>query len=283
MNNKLPSGLSVLFMTELWERFGFYIVQGLLALYMTQNFNFTDRTSYSLLGAFTALAYIAPVIGGYLADKLLGFIPTIILGSIFLCLGYAILAINHLPTFYLALAIIVTGTGFLKPNISGLVGTLYAPNDPQRETGFTIFYVGIYIGVLLSTLTSGYIHIHFGWGASFSLASIGLVIALLIFISGKSKLYRRGENTLPSGKLSARVICYIGLIVFISFLSAWLIIGYHEFANIIFVILTITLCGMLFFLIFRHKAQQRKNLFLLLILFVFSTIFWALYFQTFFP
>lgn len=282
MNNKIRNGLSVLFMTELWERFGFYIVQGLLALYMTQNFNFTDRTSYSLLGAFTALAYIAPVIGGYLADKLLGFIATIILGGILLCIGYAILAINHLSTFYLALAIIVAGTGFLKPNISGLVGTLYAPNDPQRETGFTIFYVGIYIGVLLSTLTSGYVHVYFGWSTSFSLASIGMVIALMIFVSGKSKLTGRGENVIPSKKPLVRVLSYTSLIIFISCLFAWFIIKYHEIANITFVILSSVLSGMLFFLILRYKAQQRKNLALLLILFVFSTIFWALYFQTFF-
>lgn len=282
MNIKIPAGLPVLFMTEVWERFGFYIAQGLLALYMTKNFNFSDNVSYDILGAFTALAYIAPVIGGYIADKLLGFKNTVLLGGVFLCIGYAILAINHFPTFYFALAMIVTGTGLLKPNISSLVGTLYEPNDPSRETGFTIFYVGIYVGVLLSTVTSGYVSAGFGWRASFSLASFGIVIALITFIAGKKRLVGHGEFILsPEKNRTSMKTLAVGMVT-TTLLFSWLIINFYHLADNVFLLLSFVVGIFLVSLILRYRGEQQKHVLLLTILFGFSTIFWALYFQTFF-
>ena len=282
MSRKIPAGLPVLFMTEVWERFGFYIAQGLLALYMTKHFNFNDTVSYDILGAFTALAYIAPVIGGYIADKLLGFKNTVLLGGFFLCIGYAILAINYFPTFYFALAMIVTGTGLLKPNISSLVGTLYEPNDPSRETGFTIFYVGIYVGVLLSTVTSGYVSAGFGWEASFSLASFGIVIALITFIAGKKRLAGCGEFVASSHKTKF-FIPMVAAGMTISLLGfSWLIIDFYRLADNVFLLLSFVVGIFLVSLILRYKGEQKKHVLLLTILFGFSAIFWALYFQTFF-
>lgn len=285
MKIKIPSGLVVLFMTEVWERFGFYIAQGLLALYMTQKFNFNDAISYSILGAFTGLAYIMPVLGGYLADKLLGYKTSILIGGFLLCIGYAILAFNQLITFYLALAIIVVGTGFLKPNISSLVGALYSANDPQREAGFTIFYVGIYLGVLLSTLISGFVHNKFGWSASFSLASLGIIFGLITFISGRSSLKNYGNKpTIPEIPFLRFLppIVYMPSITLLMLISSWFIINFHQFASESFLLLGIILCTILFFVTVKYKAKQRQKLILLFVLFGFSSIFWALYFQTFF-
>src|SRR3990167_344985 len=133
-----PPALPVMFLTEMWERFGFYIVQGLLVLYMTQYFGYSDNKSYSILGAFTALAYIAPIVGGYLADRLLGFVTTTIWGGFVLMAGYALLAIpSQGAFFYPGPATIVIGTGMFNPCIASLLGTQYNTDDPRRDAGFT--------------------------------------------------------------------------------------------------------------------------------------------------
>src|SRR3990167_454908 len=169
-----PIALPFLFLTEMWERFGFYVVQGLLILYMTQYFGFTDNEGYTILGVFSALVYISPFIGGFLADKILGFKTAIVWGGLFLIVGYALLSLPYPKLlFYPALATIIIGNGLFKPNISSLLGTQYASNDPRRDSGFTIFYIGINIGAFLAGISSGYIKNFFGWRTSFGLAAFG--------------------------------------------------------------------------------------------------------------
>ena len=153
-----PKALPFLFLTEMWERFGFYVVQGLLVLFMTQHFGYSDSDSYTILGVFTALAYISPIFGGMLADKFLGFKTAIVWGGLFLILGYVFLALPFGKTFfYPGLATIIIGNGMFKPNISSLLGTQYTTDDPRRDSGFTIFYIGINIGAFLAGISSGYI------------------------------------------------------------------------------------------------------------------------------
>ena len=179
-----PKALSFLFLTELWERFGFYVVQGLLVLYMTQYFGMSDNESYSILGIFTA-SNISPLVGGYMASKYLGYETSIIWGGFFLVAGYALLALPFTSIFAdPALATIIVGTGLFKPNISSILGTQYKIDDPRCDAGFTIFYVGINCGILLAGLSSGYIREYLGWRVSFALASIGLIIGLFTFSDG---------------------------------------------------------------------------------------------------
>src|SRR5579872_2083552 len=178
-----PKALPYLFLTEMWERFGFYTVQGMLVLYMTKAFGFSDDQSYTIAGMFTSLAYIAPMIGGFIADRLLGFKLSIIFGGIFLSLGYATLATLVAPLFYVGLAIIIVGNGLFKPNISSLLGALYKSGSIARDSGFTIFYIGINIGTLLSG-ASGTIQSYFGWHVVFAAASFGLLIGLVTFFVG---------------------------------------------------------------------------------------------------
>jgi POT family proton-dependent oligopeptide transporter len=273
-----PKALPFLFLTEMWERFGFYVTQGLLVLYMTQYFGFSDNQSYGVLGVFTALAYISPLIGGYLADKILGFKTAIIWGGLILVVGYAMLALPFAKAlFYPALATIIVGNGLFKPNISSLLGSQYDLNDPRRDSGFTIFYIGINIGALLAGLSSGYIKETFGWHTSFGLASTGLIIGLLTFAFG----YRYIKAPLAAAsntrfKLQFLVCCVLAVACF-SFL-----LTINTLANLLLPILGVMLLVFLSVLIARQTGQHRKNLIILTTLIVSSIVFWTLFLQLFF-
>ncbi|MDR3491182.1 MAG: oligopeptide:H+ symporter [Gammaproteobacteria bacterium] len=278
-----PQALPYLFLTEMWERFGFYVVQGMLVLYMAQAFHFSDDASYTIMGVFSALAYIAPFIGGYLADRLLGAKSAIVWGGSFLSAGYAMLALPWVNGFYLSLATIIVGNGLLKPNISSLLGSLYETDDPRREAGFTIFYIGINLGVLLSGLSSGYIQKHLGWHAGFALASIGLIIGLLIFRAGLKQLLKLKHNPLnnvPKINLWTKAIFILGCLTTIyliskllqdSLLATWLLPS----AGVVL---------MCFLLIVTYKQQQpfRNRMLSLNALILSSIIFWMIYLQLFF-
>ncbi len=278
-----PKALPFLFLTEMWERFGFYVVQGLLVLFMASQFGFSDDASYTIMGVFSALAYISPFVGGFLADRILGARVAIVWGGIFLSLGYAMLALPQLHDFYLALATIIVGNGLLKPNISSLLGSLYEEGDPNRESGFTIFYIGINIGVLLAGVSSGYIKDHLGWNAGFALASLGLVVGLLTFAAGLKYIANLKTNPLPdlpevSFWMKAAIIgCCLVTIYFLSLLlqdsllSKWLLPS----AGIILFIF-------LLFITFREEQPVRGRLLTLNALIISSIIFWMIFLQLFF-
>ncbi len=277
-----PKALPFLFLTEMWERFGFYVVQGLLVLYMTKAFGFSDDESFTILGMFTALAYIAPMIGGFLADKLLGFKMAIVWGGIFLISGYAILALPWSNGFYLALATIVVGNGLFKPNISSLLGALYSPGDTSRDSGFTIFYIGINLGALLAGLSSGAIKDIFGWHAGFGLASAGLVLGLIIFAIGvkKGDIHYQPDLPLVNKHFFLRkpwLIFYcllaIGVATFLlqsSLLGKWLL-----------PIVGILLLFFVFKLALRQDEHYRPRLITLNILIISSIIYWMFFLQLF--
>jgi POT family proton-dependent oligopeptide transporter len=282
-----PIGLVTLFMTEVWERFGFYIVQGLLVFYITQVFGFDDSKSYSIVGAFTAFAYITPIIGGYIADQVLGFRTVIIWGGILLCIAYGLLAILGGKVIYLALGIIVTGTGFLKPNISSLLGTLYQKGDTRRDSGFTLFYMGINVGVLIATSMSGFVKDHFGWNVVFALACLGLLIATITFIMGQKKIQVETKNyqwVKSKNKiillLHNKFIFIIVAILAILLLSA--LIKHETIANILMGVTSVILLFMLITLVMRQtdKAAAQK-LTALIVLIISAIVFWAIYFQMF--
>ncbi len=276
-----PKALPFLFLTEMWERFGFYVVQGMLVLYMTKSFGFSDDKSFTVSGMFAALAYISPLVGGFLADRLLGFKTAIIWGGAFLIAGYALLAMPMWHAFFPALAIIIVGNGLFKPNISSLLGTLYAPGDSARDAGFTIFYIGINIGVLLAGVGSGYIKDHFGWSAGFGLASIGLFIGLCTFAVGVKAV---GMNylfkpTLNSNKFLTKPLLFLYAIIAviaIDFLMQDDLLGKWFLPMVGIVILFAV-----FSLALKQQPNVRNNLITLNILIISSIIFWALFLQIF--
>ncbi|MBW8811277.1 MAG: MFS transporter, partial [Lysobacter sp.] len=185
-----PIGLYVCFFTEMWERFSFYGMKALLFFYLTKYHLFKDDDSYDLIGAYGGMVYAVPVIGGLLADRFLGMRKAVTFGGILLVLGHLGMAFEGvqaamvdgvvkrdqaaLQAFYFSLALIIMGVGFLKPNISTIVGKLYPDNDPRRESGFTIFYAGINLGALVSGLICGYLGETYGWKYGFGAAGLGM-------------------------------------------------------------------------------------------------------------
>lgn len=285
--NKQPQGLPVLLMTEVWERFGFYVAQGLLILFLIEMLNYTDSRAYEVLGAFTALAYIMPVFGGYIADHVLGFRKTVIIGNILLALGYALLTLPQAETLYPALGMIVTGTGLFKPNISSLLGTFYEPKDPRREAGFIYFYMGINVGILSATAISGFVKQKFGWHASFGMASVGLIIGMITFIVGMRVLANRhlvSTHIAPSklGKILQNKFFLTLVILLAIAMNSYFIHDYKLSQAIIFIGSAI-LFLVLFIQAFRlTDPGARYKLLALLILIISSIMFWALYFQMYF-
>ncbi len=284
---KQPSGLKVLFFAELWERFGFYTIQSLLVLYLVKVFLFSDTKAYGLFSAFSALIYTTPVIGGYLADKFLGYRAAIILGAVLYIVGYFLLGIPHNPFFYEALAFLIWGNGFFKSSVSSFLGTLYHENDIRRDSGFTIFYMGINIGSFLAPIVCTAIALRFGWNYGFATAGLGMVIGLINCLWGFKQHFH--ENGFPphSQILSKKFFYkFSNLHVFMVALILALILTSYlmNFQNLVnYGLIVFSILTMLFILLksFAYKGQQRQKLWALIILIIFSIVFWSLYMQTF--
>ena len=215
-----PKGLFVLFMTEMWERFSYYGMRALLILYLTKHFLFGDREAGLLYGSYGSLVYAMPVIGGLIADRYLGYKKAIMFGAMLLVLGHFGMAFEGPPSrvidgevvretlyeqiFYLSLALIIVGVGFLKASISTIVGQLYEEHDPRRDAGFTIFYMGINIGAFIATLACAYLGETYGWQYGFGLAGIGMLVGLVTFIGGDKHLQGVGAPPATAG-LSDRI------------------------------------------------------------------------------
>ena len=193
-----PKGLPVLFFTEMWERFGFYLILGIFVLYMQagpdpviagrSGLGLPERDAKDIYGSYLALVYLTPFVGGLLADRVLGYRRAIIIGGLLMGGGYCGLAIPGMGVhFYLSLLMIIVGNGFFKPNISTLVGNLY--NDPryreQKDAGFNIFYMGINIGALVCNFVAAFLRLNYGWGYAFLAAGIGMFIGVAWFLAGQ--------------------------------------------------------------------------------------------------
>ncbi len=178
-----PTGLFTLFFAEMWERFSYYGMRALLVFYMTKGFlKYADSEAYAVYGAYTALVYMAPFFGGILADRLLGARRAVILGGLLMAAGQLLLTVPTPLALFTALALLICGNGFFKPNISTIVGSLYAPGSPKRDGGFTIFYMGINLGAAMSPLLCGYLGETYGWSLGFGLATIGMLIGIAVFV-----------------------------------------------------------------------------------------------------
>jgi POT family proton-dependent oligopeptide transporter len=199
-----PRGLSILFFTETWERFSYYGMRAILILYMVATPaqggpGFSTARAASIYGWYTMLVYAAAIPGGAIADRFLGHSRAVLAGGILIACGHFSMAIRGLPFFFAGLALICAGTGLLKPNVSTMVGRLYAPADPRRDGGFSIFYMGINIGAMLSPLVCGYLGQRVDWHAGFAAAGIGMTLGLAIFAAGRRWLPEPPVATHPSG------------------------------------------------------------------------------------
>jgi len=300
-----PKGLFVLFFTEMWERFSYYGMRGLLIFYLTQHFLFSDQKSYAIYGAYTALVYLAPVLGGALSDRYLGARKSVTLGAILLVLGHIGMAVEGLPAtmamingvetvvrddfylqiFYLSLALIITGVGFLKANISTIVGSLYEQDDPRRDSGFTIFYMGINLGSFVAALLCGYLGQTVGWWAGFGAAGVGMLFGLVVFLKWQGLLLGKAEPRNPAelkekifAGLSREVMIYIGaagaVLVFWQLVQHQALVGQllGGFGAIVLIII-------LAYSFLKCSKEERDRMFVVSFLIFMSVIFWALFEQ----
>jgi proton-dependent oligopeptide transporter, POT family len=188
-----PRGLTTLFFTEMWERFSYYGMRAFLILYMTApaaagGLGLVDADAASIYGTYTGSVWAAAIIGGVIADRGLGQYRSVLLGGIIIAAGHFTLAFKALPFFYTGLALIVIGTGLLKPNVSTLVGSLYQPGDTRRDAGFSIFYMGINLGAFLGPLIAGYLAQRVDWHLGFACAGVGMTLGLVQYVLGKQRL-----------------------------------------------------------------------------------------------
>ena len=354
-----PRGLVILFLTEMWERFSYYGMRGLLVVYLTQHFLFSDEKSSLLYGAYTALVYVMTIIGGSLADRYLGARKAVTFGAILLTLGHfgmtfegsgskQILSYNesqyqialdgrggdakqqiitdsgksyvtftetdmviaepevvdlpdvisrddfsmsveteegYLNMLYLSLALLIAGVGFLKANISTIVGSLYGFGDARRDSGFTIFYMGINMGAFLASIFCGYLGIVHGWKYGFGLAGIGMLIGLMVFLSCQSWLEGKAEP--PSmEKLKEKVflfinvewMCYMVGFAIIA-VSMFLVMNEELVGGILGPIGIVMMLGMIGYSMLQLQGDERSRM-LAAIYFILAQIpFWALFEQ----
>ena len=279
-----PKGLFICFATEMWERFSYYGMRALLILYLTKHWEFTDAASYLIYGAYTSLVYIMPVFGGMLADQILGSKKAVTYGAILLVFGHLGMTVESSEQiFYLSLALIVSGVGFLKPNISTMVGALYEEGDPRRDSGFTIFYMGINIGAFTATLLCGYLGEEVGWAYGFGAAGIGMLLGLIIFLWGQK--YLEGLAEPPSEKYMTKVSgvsyenwAYISGVIMV--LITWFLVQNSQLVGqLLGGFGAIFIGAWLLYALFKCAPEERDRLIVVGILILFSLIFWALFEQ----
>ena len=297
-----PKGLYVCFFTEMWERFSFYGMKALLFLYITKYHLFADAPSYELLGAYGGLVYAVPVIGGLVADRWLGMRKAVVLGGVLLCLGHFGMAFEGeqarlvdgvvvqdaraLQVFYLSLALIVTGVGFLKPNISTIVGKLYAENDPRRDSGFTLFVAGINIGALFASLVCGYVGEIYGWKYGFGLAGVGMLAGLCVFLWGQPHLHGHAEPRDPArlreklGPLSREHLIYLAALAGV--LLIWQLIQHTwTVQGAMHLVSAVIGAYLAWFLATQCSREERGRMLSLMGLILFGLVFYTLYEQTY--
>lgn len=356
-----PRGLVVLFFAEMWERFSYYGMRALLILYLTWHFLFDSDFSLTLYGAYVALVYLGPLLGGYLADKYIGFRKAVTFGAVLLVIGHGLMGLHGEPAdekitidgsayelvraeydenrnrsivyegetlpltrfeqpekgsdirtieftkdgsvqemtgtvsversgpheliLFAALAFIVSGVGFLKPNISTCVGALYEENDRRRDPGFTIYYMGINLGSLLSSIFCALAAATFGWWAGFGLAALGMVAGLIVFVAGQGWLEGRAE---PPADVDLKTPVFMGLnrewLVYGSGLIFTIVaFGLLQIANIMTLamhgVFAITTTFIVVYMLVKLEAEARDKMIGLLILCISSVLFWALFDQ----
>lgn len=284
LREKQPHTLYLLFFTELWERFGFYTLQTIIILYMTIGLGMADKKANLLYAAFSSLLYLTPTIGGYIADRFLGFQRAITLGGLLFIAAYLICALPGERAFFFGLSILICANGFFKPNVSSIVGELYEENDPRRDGGFTIFYMGINLGSLLPPLISGWLIYHYGWHSGFILAAAGMIMGQLTFLHGKKKLgdkgrYPRARNEALPLAIPFYLLLAAGIVICIGLCN--LAFRYATGTNYLVEAAAVLVLLVVFFFLFKEPRPQQKKLLACLILIIISIGFWSVYNQTF--
>ena len=289
-----PKALYVLFLTEMWERFAYYLMVGILLLYLIDNKTggkgLDERTAADIVGSFIALVYLTPFIGGLLADRYLGYIRSIFLGGALMAAGYLCLSIPGNTAMFVSLGLIIVGNGFFKPNISTLLGNIYNREDlkPLKDNAYNIFYMGINIGAFVCNFVAAYLRNKYGWGYAFAAAGIGLIIGLITLASSLKGL-REGDIKKPvqaEDMPTSSIFLYVFVPAIVAAVIGWFIptklfgspmMGSQ--ANDAFIFACLPIIAFYISLWVRAKGQDKKGIGALLFIFTISIIFWTIYNQ----
>jgi len=289
-----PYALYVLFFTEMWERFGYYLMIGIFFLYLvdpTSNGGkgFDNAHAADIVGTYIALVYLTPFIGGLLADRYLGYRRAIIIGAALMGIGYFSLALPGLTTMYLAMSCIIIGNGMFKPNISTLLGNIYSAEDlkAKKDSAYGIFYMGINIGAFFCNFVAAYLRHKYGWGYAFSAAGVGMTIGLIWFIAGM-KHVKEGDVKKPIQKEDmplSKIFGYVFLPAIITAIIGWnmsSLVGHPIFgtkSNDAFMFACAPIIVFYLGLYFRASKEDKRGLGALLAFFAVSIVFWVIYNQ----
>lgn len=289
-----PWSLYVCFFTEMWERFGYYLMIAIFLLYLLHPASdggkgFDTKHAADLVGSFIALVYLTPFIGGLLADRYLGYRKSIIIGGALLALGYFGLALPGMPAMYISLAVIIVGNGFFKPNISTLLGNIYNREDlkPKKDMAYNIFYMGINIGALVSPFAAAIMRNHFSWGAAFATAGAGMTIGLIWFIFGMKHL-KEGDIIKPPQKEDmpmGRILSVVFVPAILAATLGWFmkdILGHTIFgtaSNDAFMFACVPIIIFYARLFLKSTKADRRGLGALFAFFLVSIVFWVIYNQ----
>src|SRR5918994_4703786 len=279
-----PKGLYMLFFAEMWERFSYYGMRALLIFYLTQHWLFSDGRSNLIYGAYTSLVYITPVLGGYLADRYLGQRRAVLFGGILLMCGHFLMAVEGnggqadpaINIFWLALAFIIVGSGFLKANISVMVGQLYSLTDVRRDGAYTIFYMGINVGAAIGTILVGYLGETYGWAYGFGLAGFGMLLGLVVFVLGRKSLRGAGEAPAPISRNREITLYGVGIA---AVAVIWALVQYQDVIQTLLIISGLGLLGYVVYEAFKLDPHARDRIFAILFLIALNPVFWGLFEQ----
>lgn len=289
--SKHPKGLPYLFFTEMWERFGYYLILGIFVLYMidpkeTGGLAFNDKNADDIFGTFIALTYLTPFLGGFLADRVLGYVKAIYIGGALMGLGYIGLGVfKEVSMFYVSMGLIILGNGFFKPSISTLLGNLYEeePYRMNKDAGYNIFYMGINIGAFACNIIAAFMRNKFGWGEAFITAGVGMFIGLIIFSLGRKHIMKANvRKPVQEGDTKiSDVLVKVFLPAIIAGIIGWIIPGniFGSDSTDAFIFACLPVIYFYVMLWVKANAEDKKPIGALLAIFAVSLMFWAVFKQ----
>ena len=288
MWNKHPKALPFLFFSEMWERFGYYLMIGIFTLYLKDvkaGYSMTEAESADLYGTFIALVFLTPFVGGLLADRYLGYRKSIIMGGLMMGLGYCLMSVHNIAALYISMTLVIVGNGFFKPNISTLLGNVYTTPQyiKQKDDGYNIFYMGINIGAFICNFFGAILYITYGWGAAFLAAGVGMFIGVFIFLAG-TKHYRAydvkkgvSENDMSMTRIVMTILVPSVVAGIIGWLIPGTLVGSDSTDAFIFACIPVTyFYGSLYF---KAKPEEKRPIAALLAIFAVVIMFWAVFKQ----
>ena len=282
-----PKGLKYLFLTEMWERFGYYLMLGIFLLYLkdVDGMGLSPAEAADIVGTYLGLVYLTPFLGGLIADKLLGYRKSILLGGLLMAAGYSTLAIPGETALWVAILLIIIGNGFFKPNISTLLGNLYSKDGfkDKKDAGYNIFYMGINVGAFICNFVAAYMRNNYGWGYAFIAAGIGMLIGVCVFLVGtrhlkEADIIKKTENSTSE---IYKVLLYVFAPAIICGIIGWMIPGniFGSDSNDAFLFGCIPVILFYVSLIFKSPKEERSQIKALLTIFAIMVVFWMVFKQ----